>query len=62
CAAIEREIIIKESRVNGITRHLTSIAMARKSKDFKRGDVIRSEVVAKGIALMDLGKETMWRP
>ncbi|GFS32846.1 cysteinyl-tRNA synthetase, class Ia family protein [Actinidia rufa] len=36
--------------------------LARKSKDFKRGDEIRVELAAKGIALMDVGRETIWRP
>ncbi|XAR72334.1 Cysteine--tRNA ligase [Bertholletia excelsa] len=37
-------------------------ALARKNKDFKRSDEIRSVLAAKGIALMDVGKETVWRP
>ncbi|KAF5940275.1 hypothetical protein HYC85_021442 [Camellia sinensis] len=37
-------------------------ALARKNKNFSRGDEIRSELAAKGIALMDVGKETIWRP
>lgn len=36
--------------------------MARKNKEFSRGDKIRSELAAKGIALMDVGSETIWRP
>ncbi|CAK9159509.1 unnamed protein product [Ilex paraguariensis] len=37
-------------------------ALARKNKDFSRGDQIRSDLAAKGIALMDVGKDTVWRP
>ncbi|KAL7001117.1 cysteine--tRNA ligase [Sarracenia purpurea var. burkii] len=37
-------------------------ALARKNKDFNKGDEIRTELAAKGIALMDVGKETIWRP
>ncbi|KAA8532689.1 hypothetical protein F0562_032722 [Nyssa sinensis] len=37
-------------------------AVARKNKNFSRGDQIRSDLAAKGIALMDVGKETIWRP
>ncbi|XP_043813404.1 cysteine--tRNA ligase 2, cytoplasmic isoform X2 [Manihot esculenta] len=37
-------------------------AMARKNKDFSRSDQIRADLTAKGIALMDVGKETVWRP
>ncbi|KAL0379142.1 UNVERIFIED_CONTAM: Cysteine--tRNA ligase CPS1, chloroplastic/mitochondrial [Sesamum radiatum] len=35
---------------------------ARKNKEFSRSDQIRSDLAAKGIALMDVGKETIWRP
>ncbi|GAA0168780.1 aminoacyl-tRNA synthetase [Lithospermum erythrorhizon] len=35
---------------------------ARKNKDYARSDQIRSDLEAKGIALMDVGKETVWRP
>ncbi|KAK9276819.1 hypothetical protein L1049_006355 [Liquidambar formosana] len=35
---------------------------ARKNKDFPKSDKIRSDLTAKGISLMDEGKETIWRP
>ncbi|OMO56142.1 Aminoacyl-tRNA synthetase, class 1a, anticodon-binding protein [Corchorus olitorius] len=35
---------------------------ARKNKDFLRSDQIRAELQQKGIALMDIGTETTWRP
>ncbi|KAL0350431.1 UNVERIFIED_CONTAM: Cysteine--tRNA ligase, chloroplastic/mitochondrial [Sesamum radiatum] len=35
---------------------------ARKNKEFSRSDQIRSDLAGKGIALMDVGKETVWRP
>tara|TARA_A100001015_G_C15042352_1_gene740634 strand:+ start:433 stop:816 length:384 start_codon:yes stop_codon:yes gene_type:complete len=34
---------------------------ARQKKDWKRSDEIRDELSAKGIFLMDLGDETVWR-
>ncbi|CDP00645.1 unnamed protein product [Coffea canephora] len=37
-------------------------AQARKNKDYSLSDQIRSDLAVKGIALMDLGKETVWRP
>ena len=37
-------------------------ALARKNKDFSKGDQIRADLASKGIALMDVGKETIWRP
>lgn len=36
--------------------------LARKNKDFAKSDQIRAYLTTKGIALMDLGKETIWRP
>ncbi|CAA2967762.1 cysteine--tRNA ligase 2, cytoplasmic [Olea europaea subsp. europaea] len=36
--------------------------LARKNKDFSKSDQIRSDLGTKGIALMDVGKETVWRP
>ncbi|KAK1565221.1 hypothetical protein Q3G72_021589 [Acer saccharum] len=35
---------------------------ARKNKDFARSDELRADLSAKGIALMDDGKDTIWRP
>lgn len=35
---------------------------ARKNKDFATSDEIRADLTSKGIALMDVGKETVWRP
>ncbi|KAK1390001.1 Cysteine--tRNA ligase [Heracleum sosnowskyi] len=37
-------------------------ALARENKEFSRGDKIRSDLAAKGIALMDVGSKTTWRP
>uniref|UniRef100_A0A2P2KRH2 Cysteinyl-tRNA synthetase n=1 Tax=Rhizophora mucronata TaxID=61149 RepID=A0A2P2KRH2_RHIMU len=36
--------------------------VARQNKDFLRSDQIRIDLAAKGIALMDVGAETQWRP
>ncbi|KAJ4827827.1 hypothetical protein Tsubulata_022019 [Turnera subulata] len=35
---------------------------ARKEKNFSRSDEIRKDLSAKGIALMDVGNDTVWRP
>ncbi|PON78650.1 Cysteine-tRNA ligase [Parasponia andersonii] len=45
-----------------VTNLIDARAIARKNKDFSKSDQIRAELTAKGIALMDLGKETIWRP
>ncbi|KAK9998255.1 hypothetical protein SO802_017858 [Lithocarpus litseifolius] len=36
--------------------------LARENKDFLKSDQIRAALTLKGIALMDVGKETIWRP
>lgn len=45
-----------------VTNLIEARAIARKNKDFSKSDQIRADLTAKGIALMDLGKETIWRP
>lgn len=35
---------------------------ARINKDFAKSDNVRTDLTAKGIALMDVGNETIWRP
>nr|QDJ95143.1 cysteinyl-tRNA synthetase [Astragalus bisulcatus] len=37
-------------------------SQARINKDFARSDKVRTDLTAKGIALMDVGNETVWRP
>ncbi|KAK7343413.1 hypothetical protein VNO77_12130 [Canavalia gladiata] len=37
-------------------------SQARINKDFPKSDKIRTDLTAKGIALMDVGNETIWRP
>ncbi|XVF02251.1 hypothetical protein REPUB_Repub04eG0160000 [Reevesia pubescens] len=37
-------------------------AEVRKNKDFLQSDHMRADLQAKGIALMDVGTETIWRP
>lgn len=37
-------------------------SQARINKDFARSDKVRTDLTAKGIALMDVGNETIWRP
>ncbi|KAK6146855.1 hypothetical protein DH2020_020724 [Rehmannia glutinosa] len=45
-----------------VLRSIEERMLARKNKEFSRSDQIRSDLAAKGIALMDVGKETVWRP
>ncbi|OVA16358.1 Cysteinyl-tRNA synthetase/mycothiol ligase [Macleaya cordata] len=45
-----------------VMQHIVERADARKKQDFSKSDNIRLELTAKGIALMDLGNQTIWRP
>ncbi|WCJ24490.1 Cysteine--tRNA ligase [Euphorbia peplus] len=45
-----------------VLRLIEDRTVARKNKEFARSDEIRHELSSKGIALMDVGKETIWRP
>lgn len=45
-----------------ISQSIKDRKLARKNKEFSRSDQIRSDLAAKGIALMDVGNETIWRP
>lgn len=45
-----------------ISQSIKDRMLARKNKEFSRSDQIRSDLAAKGIALMDVGNETIWRP
>lgn len=45
-----------------ISRKIKERIMARKNKEFEKSDQIRAELTSQGIALMDIGKETVWRP
>ncbi|KAL3636064.1 hypothetical protein CASFOL_020611 [Castilleja foliolosa] len=45
-----------------ILRSIEERMLARKNKEFSRSDQIRGDLAAKGIALMDVGKDTIWRP
>ncbi|KAK4792553.1 hypothetical protein SAY86_022988 [Trapa natans] len=51
-----------ELEVADIERFIEERALARKNKEFAKSDKIRAELTAKGIALMDLGNKTEWRP
>ncbi|XP_010276942.1 PREDICTED: cysteine--tRNA ligase 2, cytoplasmic [Nelumbo nucifera] len=45
-----------------VLRLIEERTQARKNKDFSKSDQIREDLAVKGIALMDVGKETIWRP
>lgn len=45
-----------------VCRLIEDRAIARSNKDFLKSDQIRKDLSSKGIALMDVGNETDWRP
>lgn len=45
-----------------VLRFIEERTTARKNKEFSKSDQIRADLSSKGIALMDVGKETIWRP
>ncbi|KAL8504502.1 hypothetical protein ACS0TY_015895 [Phlomoides rotata] len=66
-AEVLQQLKDKALRRAGVTeddvlRSIEERMLARKNKEFSKGDQIRSDLAAKGIALMDVGKETIWRP
>ncbi|KAK9198700.1 hypothetical protein WN944_013886 [Citrus x changshan-huyou] len=47
---------------NDVLHLIEERATAKKNKDFSKSDQIRADLTRKGIALMDVRKETIWRP
>ncbi|PPD77463.1 hypothetical protein GOBAR_DD25615 [Gossypium barbadense] len=45
-----------------VIRLINERAEVRRNKDFLKSDQMRAHLQAKGIALMDVGTETIWRP
>ncbi|KZV17478.1 cysteine--tRNA ligase-like [Dorcoceras hygrometricum] len=56
--ALRRASLTEEDILHSIEERM----IARKNKEFSKSDQIRFVLAAKGIALMDIGKETVWRP
>lgn len=56
--ALKRSCLIEDD----VLRLIKDRTQARKDKDFSKSDKIRADLTAKGIALMDVGNETIWRP
>ncbi|PIA48076.1 hypothetical protein AQUCO_01400576v1 [Aquilegia coerulea] len=56
--ALKRAGLTEEDVVSLIEERV----QARKNKEYAKSDQIRLDLSAKGIALMDLGNETIWRP
>lgn len=56
--ALKRALLTEEDVMHSIEKRM----IARKNKEFSKSDQIRHDLAAKGIALMDIGKETIWRP
>lgn len=58
----EKTLTRAEMGEEDISREIEERITARKNKDFDKSDEIREKLTRKGIALMDIGKETVWRP
>ncbi|XP_028757900.1 cysteine--tRNA ligase 2, cytoplasmic [Neltuma alba] len=56
--ALKRAGILEDD----VLRLIEERTQARINKDFPKSDKIRAELTVKGIALMDVGNETVWRP
>ncbi|XP_031248213.1 cysteine--tRNA ligase 2, cytoplasmic [Pistacia vera] len=56
--ALKRAGLVEDDVLRLIEERVT----ARKNKEFSKSDQIRADLTTKGIALMDIGKETIWRP
>lgn len=59
-----KEKALKRAGLNeeDVKQKIEERASARKNKDFEKSDMIRDEMTAKGINLMDEGQITTWRP
>ncbi|CAN1311825.1 Cysteine--tRNA ligase 2, cytoplasmic [Linum perenne] len=58
----EKALIRAELEEDDVARLIEDRKAARKNKEFARSDEIRADLAKKGIALMDVGTETVWRP
>ncbi|KAK6931525.1 tRNA synthetases class I, catalytic domain, partial [Dillenia turbinata] len=51
-----------ELQVEDVSKIIEERTVAGKNKDFARSDKVRDDLKAKGITLLDIGQETVWRP
>nr|GMD24887.1 cysteine--tRNA ligase 2, cytoplasmic isoform X1 [Ipomoea batatas] len=58
----EKALIRAELTEEDILKSIAERAKAREEKEYAKSDQIRSGLAVKGIALMDVGNETIWRP
>ncbi|CAM8950762.1 unnamed protein product [Rhodiola kirilowii] len=58
----EKALKRAEMTEDDVSKLIEDRTQARKNKDFALSDKIRSDLTTKGISLMDLGNETIWRP
>ena len=59
-----KELALKRAglSIDDLAARFRERAAAREAKDYARSDQIRAELAAVGIALMDGGDGTLWRP
>ncbi|CAI0553146.1 unnamed protein product [Linum tenue] len=58
----ERALVRAGLKAEDVVRLIEERTSARKNEKFGISDKIRADLAAKGIALMDEGKETVWKP
>nr|GMC69672.1 cysteine--tRNA ligase 2, cytoplasmic-like [Ipomoea batatas] len=58
----DKALIRAELTEEDILKSIAERVKAREEKDYAKSDQIRSDLAVKGIALMDVGNETIWRP
>nr|GMD21958.1 cysteine--tRNA ligase 2, cytoplasmic isoform X1 [Ipomoea batatas] len=58
----EKALMRAELTEEDILKSIAERAKAREEKEYAKSDQIRSGLAVKGIALMDVGNETIWRP
>ncbi|XP_051146084.1 cysteine--tRNA ligase 2, cytoplasmic-like isoform X2 [Andrographis paniculata] len=56
--ALKRAGLTEEDILHSIDER----TLARKNKEFGKSDQIRADLATKGVALMDIGNDTIWRP
>lgn len=58
----DKALIRAELTEEDILKSIGERAKAREEKEYAKSDQIRRDLAVKGIALMDVGNETIWRP
>ena len=58
----EKALVRAKITEDYVLQQIQDRAAAREGKEYKRSDEIRRDLATLGIALMDVGNSTIWRP